>query len=735
MTQETTQPQTASSQQASASPTDDATLPLDATLRATIVRVWNHPHARRIRGTLLVAARAIRELWRMRMRFSYACYFIVFTVVTAASVTGLQWGMYTEPQYDDPDSVDATTRIQQSVAGQVTRFVSQMWLEQRYVWLLNFLILGLIYLLLTLLINRFWIATAAFGATMVVFAVANAIKVKLRNEPVIPADMSFISGGNSGDIMSFVPSDSLPLVHGAVGLLAWFVAGCVALQLLDGRNGFIPFSWRHPFRDPKTVACNCMRVFTLMLTATLFVSFTWNLGVSGSGAQQWSRRMGDAPQLWNAYGDAKNNGPAINFLRLAHTKAMDKPEGYNKDAMEQLAAKYAKQASQINRSRANQMTDGTVILLLSESFSDPNRVPGVSFSEDPMPYIRSVKAGTTSGLMLSPGYGGGTANIEYQALTGLSMANYDSSLSVAYQQLVPGQQWSPSFNQLWSETGGSSIAFHSFDRNMYFRDVNYRKFGFSTFWAKDGKNAMSGLHPIDSAWYSSDEATYANVLEHVNDADRQFIQVVTMQNHMPYNDWYRDNQFKDADTSENVSDAERTSIDTYAKGVNYTDQYTREFLAQLDRIDRPITVIYYGDHLPGIYATAASDPANSVTLHETDYFIWSNAASASRGAVQSASGYTSSNYFMAQAAEHMNAKVTPYLAFLTAMREAIPAIGPAGSGSGTDKPTYLDASGKVVAEEDLPAKAKRMLAEYRLIQYDMSVGKHYLKDTGFVEFG
>lgn len=83
------------------------------------------------------------------------------------------------------------------------------------------------------------------------------------------------------------------------------------------------------------------------------------------------------------------------------------------------------------------MTDNTVIMVLSETFSDPTRVPGVSFSEDPMPNIRHVKAQTTSGLMLSPGYGGGTANIEYQALSGLSMANYSSTLSIAYQQLVP----------------------------------------------------------------------------------------------------------------------------------------------------------------------------------------------------------------------------------------------------------------------------------------------------------
>lgn len=56
--------------------------------------------------------------------------------------------------------------------------------------------------------------------------------------------------------------------------------------------------------------------------------------------------------------------------------------------------------------------------------------------------------------MLSPGYGGGTANIEYQALTGLSMANYSPTLSIAYQQLVPSLKWAPTINQAWNAANG-----------------------------------------------------------------------------------------------------------------------------------------------------------------------------------------------------------------------------------------------------------------------------------------
>ena len=167
---------------------------------------------------------------------------------------------------------------------------------------------------------------------------------------------------------------------------------------------------------------------------------------------------------------------------------------------------------------------------------------------------------------------------------------------------------------------------------MYLRDSDYKKFGFSKFLTLDSTPAIAHSDPIDNSPVSSDASTYQNILDEVNgDTDHpQFIQLVTMQNHMPYNDWYANNQFKEADVSQ-LSDAERYQIDTYIKGVSITDQATADFLNQLDQIDKPITVIFYGDHLPGIYQTADSDANNTLALHETDYFIWSNQASNSAG--------------------------------------------------------------------------------------------------------
>ena len=688
--------------------------------------------------------KSAHALWKKRMKFSYAFYTIVFFLLTSAEVIFLQWGMYSEPEYDKSTEIDETTKVLQSVAGQVTRFISQMWLEQKNVCLVSFVGLALIYLALILVTNRFWIATLVFGVALTAFGVANSIKVQLRNEPIIPADLTFISGGDTGSIMSFVPKSSQAFVNGAINFVIWFAIIAFALFVLDGRRRFIHCSWRHPIANAKNIIGNIFRVLAAVLSVVLLSAYAMGLGTPGSNVYKWAKDNGYEPQLWNAIGDAQANNPATTFLSLSKVKAMDKPGNYSQKTMESLAKKYTQEAKTINQTRTGELTDNTVIMILSETFSDPTRVPGVSFSLDPIPNIRNIKNTTTSGLMLSPGYGGGTANIEYQALTGLNLANFNDSLIVPYQQLVPNQNDPYSFNQIWMKKYGknASTAVHPFQQSMYLRNINYRKFGFSYLCTLDSKIPLKHTGYIDRSPYVSDSEAYQSILDLLDrqqdSKSSQFLQLVTMQNHMPYGDYYDNNEFSDANISEDLSDGERWNINTYTKGINWTDQETADFLNQLDQMDKPITVIFYGDHLPGIYDTADMNKNNKTVLHETDYFIWSTSASSSHGTKvnPTTTAYTSSNYFMPLAAEHMNAKVSPYLAMLTELQQEVPAmsrvIGTNG-GIGQGKATYLDHDGNDIKVTALSAKAKELLKDYKLVQYDQTVGKNYLKDLDFTQ--
>ncbi|MCB5625992.1 LTA synthase family protein [Bifidobacterium animalis] len=686
------------------------------------------------------------EIWNKRPKFSYGAYTVVFIAMVILATMFLWWGTNTKLKYDPASELN----FLQQVTGDAYHYLSS---ASCY---LNMIALVLIYLLLVTLVNRFWVGTALFGAFVMVFAVATKIKITMRSEPIIPSDLGFLSGGGgggAGDVASFVTDDSRPLVNTAIAWLVWFVVICVILQCVDKRRAFIYCSWRHPIAGPKNIFGLICRILAPIVSVLLLISYAGVLSNPQAPQRKTLSKIGYSPTLWNVQQDAETNGALTTFLSLTRVKAMEDEPEYSQAAMQQIKNRYAQAADEINAQRSQNLTDNTVVMILSESFSDPNRVPNVHFGADPMPNIRALGQTTTSGLMLSPGYGGGTANIEFQQMTGLNMANFSDTLLSPYQQLVATRPKFYSFNQMWNEHCGDeystscSIGYHPFKQFFYLRGVNYKKFGFSHLYTLDSDPKIAHgeayVGPNGTKTEVSDEEAYKNVVEEIRtnteqNKPSQYIQLITMQNHAPYPDLYgSENEFHGVnETPDTVP--ERGIIATYAKNVQRTDEATANFLNELDGIDKPITVVFYGDHLPGIYNTANADKNNALTLHETNYFIWSNRASASHDVKlpESDAAYTSSNYFMTQAAEHMNARISPYLALLDELHAEVPAMSRsvnAGVWSAKGEPTLLDDNGEVIDTNTLSSKAKQLLADYKMVQYDMSVGKNYLMDMGFMD--
>lgn len=648
----------------------------------------------------------------------YGVLFVIFDIIV---VTALEVGVSS-----------SSTRVQLSSPIVGFGFVSKMWTDGNFVFVLNVILVALLYLMLLMLFNRFWTASIVILAVGIIVAAIEHFKVEIRYEAILPADLGFL-GSNTGNMLTFIPAGAHVTILVALGAFAVLLALILVLRHFDGRKGRM-------IRTDNLSLNLTSRLILLLLPILVFALYCIHVSTTDSLANKFSRALGDTPSMWDSVYDAQRNGPLVAFTRQLNPKIMDKPSNYSEKTMKKVAARYQKEAETINASRTNNLTDSTVVYVLSESFSDPSRVPGLKTNKDSMPNIRKIKAGTTSGLMLSSGYGGGTANLEYMGLSGLSMANFESSLSSPYQQLVPSQHWTPTINQLWGAPV-NSLGYHPYESSMYSRATNYKKFGFSHFYTLTGPDVIKYQDKIDESPYVSDKSSYDSALEGIKSGKtNKFIQIITMQNHMPYHEWYENNDYTaESTTGTPLGDDEQQSIETYQKGVEITDQATQEFLNELDALDKPVTVVFYGDHLPGIYSSASEDDNNSLALHLTDYFIWSNKASSSQGNKASDAAYSSPNFFVAQAADHMNAKVSPYLAFLTEMHSKIAAMEPpvVNKIQGWDRipegqNTYLDQNGNPMSTDDFDKETKQLLADYKLIQYDITAGKNYLKDTDFM---
>lgn len=396
-----------------------------------------------------------------------------------------------------------------------------------------------------------------------------------------------------------------------------------------------------------------------------------------------------------------------------------------------IRRRYIREARVINKHRTNNLSDQTIIFNLSESFADPRRVPGVSLKSNPIPFVEGLKKNNTGGIMISSGYGGGTANMEYMTLIGFALSNFSATLATPYTQLVGALTYNPSIVGSFKY----STAIHPYLGTFYNRKTVYQKFGFNTFHYLGGKDGIRHQHKIDRSPYLSDQTAYANVMDQLNKQHHgQFIQLVTMQNHFPYDQHFYSGHSRFSAKAEHGTAI--SSLEDYTVGIHHTDQAVSQFIKQIDKIQRPITIVFYGDHLPGgIYGNSLAK--DGLKLHETDYFIYSNQYARQHGAIQKLTTdtrYVDPNDFIALAAEQTNSRVDWYQAMLTQVLHRLPAFALDTQQNTTNqfnsKGQFVDQHGKVVTQKHWTRQQKQLWHDYQLVQYDVTAGKQYLVRDG-----
>lgn len=579
-------------------------------------------------------------------------------------------------------------------------------------YFLTVLIMLLIYFGLYGIFNRFFFSTALFYVLSIVFAVANRLKIIYRAEPLLPSDLAFFN--SSRGLLSMI---SLKLTLEIIFGLLFIVVICLFLQKKFGKTTLF-IKWP-------------IRFIMILLFGTVLSGF-YTVNNQNSLTKKILTKEGYTSSSANLMWDTNNNGPLITFLTNIHLDVMEKPSNYNQEKIDSIVKKYQGVATDINENRPNaDVNKQTVIFVLSESLSDPSRVPNVKINQDPLPNIRRIKSENTSGLMLSSGYGGGTANMEYMALTGMAVNQFSNTLRTPFVQLVTKQVNPENISNQFE----ISTAIHPYLGTFYNRTGVYESFGIKNFknLKTKGHSALKYTAPLNGGQWVSDKSVYNDVLLQVEQGKHgQFINVVTMQNHMPYNNYYPDNTFTASGKGVGQNASE---VANYAKGISYTDASTKDFLNALDTINKPITVVLYGDHLPGIYSGNES-AVHEIPEHETDYFIYSNkyAIDHNMGTkkIISDTHITDPNGFIPLVYQQMKQKVSPFYALLTEIQKDTPAM--AKSTINTSGNLYIDKhTGKQISYNKLSYHQRQLLEDYRLVQYDMTAGKNYSGKLGFTK--
>lgn len=548
--------------------------------------------------------------------------------------------------------------------------------------LYQILVLALINVVFYLIVNRYLIATTILITVGTFLSVANSIKYSMRNEPVLFSDLSWIKDIKM--LMTYI--DASTVIFALVGIVVLAAVTYFLWKLLSFKD-IVSADWR------VRVAVTLPIVLLFTIVVSIFSrqengKIASNIpilsGLNNTEKLEW---MGQSVV-------ARERSLMFVWTKQLTSSKMEKPNDYSKETMDKIVKKYTSDANRINKSRKGNLSDQTVIFVLSESFADPSRLSDVSLNRDPIPYIKSVKQNYTSGLMRADSYGGGTANMEFQALTGLPMYNLSSSISTIYTEVAPGMSRMPSISDSYSSK--NKIAIHLGDANMYSRKSIYRRLNFSRFIAATG-GTEKGKYLGTLGVYPSDANTYQTVTENIDPSQNQFFSVITYQNHSPW-DYTDDSPY--GGSGDGFDSAENSYTNNYAKELKQTDDATKDWLNQLSKMDKKITVVFYGDHLPGFYPEKTFKD-NPKSQYQTDYFIWSNYPTPKQN-----HPYVNSSDFPAELLLATSTKVSPYQALLTEV---------------------LDNAS--IDKEHKTKEQKKIANDLKLVEYDLISGKGYLANS------
>lgn len=543
------------------------------------------------------------------------------------------------------------------------------------------LLFFMICLFVYLLVNRYVFATGLITLVFGIFIIANKLKFNFRQEPVYISDFAWLK--QIGSLLGFIKDDIYILI-GGICLIVLIIVLCFVLskKIFKGKI----------FRVLE-------RVGGITVIGLSFIIIGQNFKAKSPDRQIPIPIITDAINLNNKYVLWQGNSATANlkslsfvWLRQVTGTIMEEPKGYSKQSLNKVIAKYEKRAEEINKERTNNISNQTVIYILSESLANPNRVPTVEVSKNPLPNIDSVKESQSGGLMISNGYGGGTANMEAQSLFGLPFINFGSSVNTIYTDVLPKMSYVPSISDLFK----NRIVIHPFSAQEYDRSIVYHKLAFNNFYALTGGTDKLKQQEYFGN-YVSDKQAYSDTLEKIDAKKSQFINLITIQNHVP---WSVTSNHPDILTnSDALSATENSDLINYTNQISVTDKETQDFLNQLKKINKKITVVFYGDHLPGLYPTKVFK-TNPQTQFETDYFIWTNDGSEAKE--QKTLGTYS---FSAQMLQVTNSKVSPFYALQTDLANEVPADDTKG----------------------LTPKQEQIVEDMKLVQYDLTAGKNYIK--------
>ena len=423
------------------------------------------------------------------------------------------------------------------------------------------------------------------GAIWVILGIANGYILLKRVTPFNAQDLK-IAGDGIALINNYCNGFEVVVIAvGAVALLIWLIS-------MWRRGGQYAGKIHHIAALIGIIVCGVLYTFVTNIAIDKRVVSTY---------------FGNIAFAYEDY------GLPYCFSASLFNTGISEPNGYTKKAM----AKIDKNG-ELNQTATSRSSDElpNIIVVQLESYFDVANAEFFTTSEDACPNLHNLYQNYSNGYFKVPSVGAGTANTEFEVLTGMNLRYFGPGEYPykTYSKKHPTESAATALASL----GYGTHALHDNTGNFYSRANVFNNMGFDTFTSKEFMNV---LQTTENGW-AKDEILTQHIMEAMDTTKQEdFVFTVSVQGHgnYPETQVIENPKIK----VEGIEDeALKNKWEYYVNQVYEMDQFVGDLIKAVEERNEPSVVVFYGDHLPTMGLKA--EDLKSRYLYNTNYVIWDN---------------------------------------------------------------------------------------------------------------
>ena len=272
---------------------------------------------------------------------------------------------------------------------------------------------------------------------------------------------------------------------------------------------------------------------------------------------------------------------------------------------------------EITKSTSDAKVLPNVIFVQLESFFDVSEFTALQTSKDALPNLRKMASEYSSGYCQVPSIGAGTANTEFEILTGMTL-DYFGAGEYPYKTVLQDETCESMAYNL-RELGYRTGVLHNNTGSFYSRNKVFANLGFDYFVSSEYMENLS-YNPIGWAKDKVLTGQIQHILKATSEPD--LIYTITVQDHGKYPTELLENPHIKVSGFAPEDEGRQNAFTYYVNQCHETDAFLGSLIATLNAFEEPVVLVLYGDHLPNLDIT--EEELASGNLFQTEYVIWSN---------------------------------------------------------------------------------------------------------------